>query len=210
MYRNLMAALGDRWRPITHNLTGFGYSSTPSVDEFGYTFATSSGSLQSFVDTMNLDRHVIWLHDYGSQFGFQLALARPENEDAYDFLKGSWNHPGPTPGAPSPNTSHSSSSGVRTTATCRSSRSAPTTATCPTPRCICSAAVTGYRRSTSTKGAARRRLPGPGVLREHPLRVAGHRDRPVDSGRAPSSRRSRVSPPPPEPPQACRPPSRPR
>ncbi|MGE2717591.1 alpha/beta fold hydrolase [Mycolicibacterium litorale] len=111
VYRNLMAALGDRWRLIAPDLPGFGYSATPSTDDFGYTFAAYAGFLQSFVDTLHLDRYVIWLHDYGSQFGFQLALAHPERvaglviqngdiyEDAfgpkYDFLKESWNNPGP-------------------------------------------------------------------------------------------------------------------
>ncbi|OLP00438.1 hydrolase [Mycolicibacterium porcinum] len=111
VYRDLMARLGDRWRLIAPDLPGFGYSATPSADDFDYTFAAYSRFLQSFVDAMRLDRYVIWLHDYGSQFGFQLALARPERvaglviqngdiyEDAfgpkYDFLKESWRNPGP-------------------------------------------------------------------------------------------------------------------
>lgn len=111
VYRNLMADLGDKWRTIAPDLPGFGYSATPSTVDFDYTFAAYSQFLQSFVDTMNLDRYVIWLHDYGSQFGFQLAIAKPDRvagliiqngdiyEDAfgpkYDFLKESWNNPGP-------------------------------------------------------------------------------------------------------------------
>ncbi|MGV0735471.1 alpha/beta hydrolase [Mycobacterium syngnathidarum] len=111
VYRNLMARLGDRWRLVAPDLPGFGYSATPSPDDFDYTFAAYSRFLQSFVDAMRLDRYVIWLHDYGSQFGFQLAIAKPERvaglviqngdiyEDAfgpkYDFLKESWSNPGP-------------------------------------------------------------------------------------------------------------------
>ncbi|CRZ17834.1 alpha/beta fold hydrolase [Mycolicibacterium neworleansense] len=111
VYRNLMARLGDRWRSIAPDLPGFGYSATPSPEDFDYTFAAYSRFLQSLVDTMDLSRYVIWLHDYGSQFGFQLAIAKPERvaglviqngdiyEDAfgpkYDFLKESWNNPGP-------------------------------------------------------------------------------------------------------------------
>jgi pimeloyl-ACP methyl ester carboxylesterase len=110
-YRNLMAALGDRWHCIAPDLPGFGYSATPSADEFGYTFDAYAEFLQAFVDAKDLDRYVIWLHDYGSQFGFRLALAKPERvagliiqngdiyEDAfgpkYDFLKKSWGDPGP-------------------------------------------------------------------------------------------------------------------
>ncbi|MGA5462910.1 alpha/beta fold hydrolase [Mycobacterium sp. NPDC050041] len=111
VYRNLMAALGDTYRLIAPDLPGFGYSATPSADDFDYTFAGYAQFLQRFVEALGLDRYVIWLHDYGSQFGFQLALAKPDNvagliiqngdiyEDAfgpkYDFLKDSWHNPGP-------------------------------------------------------------------------------------------------------------------
>lgn len=111
VYRNLAATLGSEFRVIAPDLPGFGYSATPSADEFDYTFAAYSAFLQSFVAALQLDRYAIWLHDYGSQFGFQLALSAPEkvaglviqNGDIYadafgpkyDFLKKSWDNPGP-------------------------------------------------------------------------------------------------------------------
>ncbi len=111
VYRNLMAALGDRWRLIAPDLPGFGYSATPSADDFAYTFDAYGRFLREFVDVLQLDRYVVWLHDYGSQFGFRLAMAAPERvagliiqngdiyEDAfgpkYGFLKELWDSPGP-------------------------------------------------------------------------------------------------------------------
>src|SRR4051794_22858987 len=56
-YRNLMAALGSRWRCIAPDLPGFGYSATPSTDEFAYTFDAYSEFLQTFVDSMDLQRY---------------------------------------------------------------------------------------------------------------------------------------------------------
>lgn len=72
---------------------------------------TYAGFLRSFVDALGLTRYAIWLHDYGSQFGFRLALAEPDrvtglviqNGDIYadafgpkyDFLREAWDHPGP-------------------------------------------------------------------------------------------------------------------
>lgn len=110
-YRHLIPALGDRFRVIAPDLPGFGYSATPSADRFAYTFTAYSEFLQRFVDAMGLRRYTIWLHDYGSQFGFQLAMSAPErvagliiqNGDIYpdafgpkyDFLKKSWDNPGP-------------------------------------------------------------------------------------------------------------------
>jgi pimeloyl-ACP methyl ester carboxylesterase len=111
VYRNLMAALGDRWRLVAPDMPGFGYSATPSPDDFAYTFDAYAAFLEAFVDAVGLSRYVVWLHDYGSQFGFRLALSKParvagliiQNGDIYadafgpkyDFLKKLWDNPGP-------------------------------------------------------------------------------------------------------------------
>jgi pimeloyl-ACP methyl ester carboxylesterase len=111
VYRHLMAALGGRWRPIAPDMPGFGYSATPSPDDFGYTFEAYAEFLQAFVDELHLERYVVWLHDYGSQFGFRLALSKPQrvaglviqNGDIYAdafgpkyaFLEKLWDSPGP-------------------------------------------------------------------------------------------------------------------
>jgi pimeloyl-ACP methyl ester carboxylesterase len=106
-----MAAPGDRWRLVAPDMPGFGYSATPSPDDFAYTFDACADFLQSFDDAMQLDRYVVWLHDCGSQSGSRLALSIPERiagliiqngdiyEDAfgpkYDFPKESWENPAP-------------------------------------------------------------------------------------------------------------------
>ena len=112
VYRNLMAALGDRWRLVAPDLPGFGYSATPSPDDFGYIFSAYADFLQRFVeDHRPCKCYAIWLHDYGSQFGFRLAMAKPgrvaglviQNGDIYadafgpkyGFLEQLWNNPGP-------------------------------------------------------------------------------------------------------------------
>jgi pimeloyl-ACP methyl ester carboxylesterase len=48
VYRHLLASLGHRWRLVAPDMPGFGYSATPQPD------------------------------DFGSQFGFRLALSAPE------------------------------------------------------------------------------------------------------------------------------------
>ncbi|MEU5566977.1 alpha/beta fold hydrolase [Micromonospora musae] len=77
-FRNLMAALGDRWRLVAPDLPGFGYSATPDPADFDYTFAGYGRFLRRFVDTLVLRRYAIYLHDYGSQHGFRLAMSAPE------------------------------------------------------------------------------------------------------------------------------------
>lgn len=77
-FRGLMPALGDRWRLLAPDAPGFGYSATPPVDEFPYTFQAYTDWLEAFTEQLGLDRFVLYLHDYGSQFGFELAMRHPE------------------------------------------------------------------------------------------------------------------------------------
>jgi pimeloyl-ACP methyl ester carboxylesterase len=110
-FRHLMPALADRWRLVAPDLPGFGYSATPDPGEFSYTFAGYGEFLRRFVDELDLSRYAIYLHDYGSQHGFRLALSAPERvaaliiqngdiyEDAlgpkYAWLKEYWSNPTP-------------------------------------------------------------------------------------------------------------------
>jgi pimeloyl-ACP methyl ester carboxylesterase len=93
-FRGLMPALGDRWRLIAPDYPGFGYSDTP-VD-FGYSFDAYADFLVRFTEILDLRRYVIWLHDYGSQFGLRLAMSAParvagliiQNGDIYEDQHG--------------------------------------------------------------------------------------------------------------------------
>ncbi|MBB5804211.1 pimeloyl-ACP methyl ester carboxylesterase [Saccharothrix ecbatanensis] len=95
-YRNLMAALGDRWRLIAPDYPGFGYSGTPDRTRFAYTFDAYAEFLQRFTAAADLTRYAIYLHDYGSQFGLRLAMHAPgrvvaliiQNGDIYEDQHG--------------------------------------------------------------------------------------------------------------------------
>ncbi|MFC7624162.1 alpha/beta fold hydrolase [Microlunatus sp. GCM10028923] len=108
-FRLLMPALGDRWRTVAPDLPGFGYSGTPDPERFPYTFDGYADFLRRFTEVAGLPRYAIYLHDYGSQFGFRLAMTAPEkvialiisNGDIYEDqhgpkyapLKEFWNNP---------------------------------------------------------------------------------------------------------------------
>jgi pimeloyl-ACP methyl ester carboxylesterase len=110
-FRHFMLALADRWRLIAPDMPGFGYSATPDPADFSYTFAGYGAFLERFVAALGLTRYVIYLHDYGSQFGFRLAMAAPERvagliiqngdiyEDEfgpkYEWLTRYWQNPTP-------------------------------------------------------------------------------------------------------------------
>ena len=108
-FRHFMAALGDRWRLIAPDMPGFGYSATP--EGFNYTFEGYGRFLGRFAATLRLERYALYLHDYGSQFGFRLAMHEPERVAAliiqngdiyedelgpkYDWLRNYWANPTP-------------------------------------------------------------------------------------------------------------------
>lgn len=108
-FRNLMPALGDRWRTVAPDYPGFGYSATPDRADFSYTFDGYTEFLRRFTEVLGLERYAMYLHDFGSQFGLRLAMAAPEKVSAlviqngdiyedehgpkYERLKEFWNHP---------------------------------------------------------------------------------------------------------------------
>lgn len=106
-FRGLMARLGDRWRLLAPDFPGCGYSGTP--DDFAYDFDGYARFLGRFAEAVGAERYVLYLHDFGSQIGLRLAIARPEciaglivqNGDiyedqlgpGYDPLKAWWENP---------------------------------------------------------------------------------------------------------------------
>ncbi|WP_112241876.1 alpha/beta fold hydrolase [Kribbella monticola] len=87
-FRNLLPRLAREWRLIAPDHPGFGYSDTPSVESFGYTFDAYAAYLERFVDQLELSRYVVYLHDYGSQFGLRLAMSAPERVAGLVFQNG--------------------------------------------------------------------------------------------------------------------------
>ncbi|NTX65231.1 alpha/beta hydrolase [Myxococcus sp. CA051A] len=87
-FRNLLPALGDSWRLIAPDHPGFGYSETPDASRFDYSFDGYARYLERFVETLGLTRYALYLHDYGSQFGFRLALKAPERVAALVIQNG--------------------------------------------------------------------------------------------------------------------------
>ena len=75
-FRNLMPELADRWRLVAPDYPGFGYSDSP--ENFSYTFDGYAAWLDAFVETLKLDRFVLYLHDFGSPIGARLAIMKPE------------------------------------------------------------------------------------------------------------------------------------
>lgn len=78
MYRDIMVDLSQKYHVIAPDYPGFGYSSTPSLIDFDYTFDNLSHIIDGFIDVMHLKKVNLYLQDYGGPVGFRVAARRPE------------------------------------------------------------------------------------------------------------------------------------
>lgn len=93
-FRNLMPLLGDRWRLVAPDFPASGFSGTP--ENFDYSFGGFASFLERFLDRLGIDRFALYLHDFGTWIGLQLAMRRPgqlaalivQNGDIYEDALG--------------------------------------------------------------------------------------------------------------------------
>jgi pimeloyl-ACP methyl ester carboxylesterase len=113
MFRNLIPALGDKYHVIAPDYPGFGYSDSPSPEQYAYTFDHLADTVEHFLDQQGVNKYSIYIQDYGAPVGFRLATRHPDrvqaiisqNGNAYDeglapfwaeFLYPYWKDPNPT------------------------------------------------------------------------------------------------------------------
>jgi pimeloyl-ACP methyl ester carboxylesterase len=113
MFRNLIPALSDKYHVIAPDYPGFGYSDSPSPEQYAYTFDHFADIVDHFLDQQGITKYSIYVQDYGAPVGFRLATRHPDriqaiitqNGNAYDeglspfwseFLYPYWKDPNPT------------------------------------------------------------------------------------------------------------------
>lgn len=92
MFRNLIPKLADRYRVVAPDYPGFGQSSSPSRDQFQYSFDNLAGVIEMFTEQVGLKRYALYVQDYGAPVGYRLAAKHPDrvtalvvqNGNAYD------------------------------------------------------------------------------------------------------------------------------
>jgi len=63
---------------IAPDYPGFGYSDSPGVGAFDYTFDNLADIVGKFLAAKNINRYWLFMQDYGGPVGFRLAAAHPE------------------------------------------------------------------------------------------------------------------------------------
>jgi pimeloyl-ACP methyl ester carboxylesterase len=100
MFRNLIPALADGYHVVAPDLPGFGFSDAPDRKSFRYTFENLARVIDSFTQSIGVQRYAIYVFDYGAPVGLRLALTHPEritaivsqNGNAYEQgLSEGWN-----------------------------------------------------------------------------------------------------------------------
>jgi pimeloyl-ACP methyl ester carboxylesterase len=92
MFRNLIPALSDKYHVIAPDYPGFGYSDSPSPEQYAYTFDHLADTVDHFLDQQGITKYSIYIQDYGAPVGFRLATRHPnrvqaiisQNGNAYD------------------------------------------------------------------------------------------------------------------------------
>jgi pimeloyl-ACP methyl ester carboxylesterase len=78
MFRDLIAKLQNDFHLIAPDYPGFGYSDSPSVGAFDYTFDKLAEVVAKLLAAKNCDRYWLFMQDYGGPVGLRLAAAQPE------------------------------------------------------------------------------------------------------------------------------------
>jgi pimeloyl-ACP methyl ester carboxylesterase len=82
MYRDLIAALSDRYHVIAPDLPSFGFTEAPERGKYAYTFDNIAATIERFTEQLALHRYALVVHDYGAPVGWRLAAAQPARVSA--------------------------------------------------------------------------------------------------------------------------------
>jgi pimeloyl-ACP methyl ester carboxylesterase len=82
MFRELIAALADRYHVLAPDHLGFGRSASPPVDAFDYTFDRLTALTLALLDKIGVNRFALYMQDYGAPIGFRIASRHPDRVTA--------------------------------------------------------------------------------------------------------------------------------
>lgn len=78
MFRNLISDLKNEFQIIAPDYPGFGYTDSPGVEAFDYTFDKFAEVISNLLAAKNCNRYWLFMQDYGGPVGLRLAAAHPE------------------------------------------------------------------------------------------------------------------------------------
>lgn len=82
MYEPLLSLLAGHYHLIAPDYPGFGHSDAPPPASYAYTFDHLAATMEGLLNSLNVDRYVLFMQDYGGPVGFRMALRHPEKLQA--------------------------------------------------------------------------------------------------------------------------------
>lgn len=77
-FEALIPLLAPCYHIIAPDYPGFGQSDAPPPSAYRYTFDRLAQTMGGLLDSLNIDRYALYIHDYGAPVGFRMMLAQPE------------------------------------------------------------------------------------------------------------------------------------
>jgi len=79
MFRDLIPKIQKKFHVIAPDYIGFGYSDSPSVNKFEYTFDNLASYVEELLfNKLGLKKFIIYVQDYGAPIGFRIAAKHPD------------------------------------------------------------------------------------------------------------------------------------
>src|SRR5215470_18100784 len=78
MFDTLFPLLAPKYHLIAPDYPGFGNSDAPPPSQYAYTFDHLAESTNALLETLKVDRYVMYLQDYGGPIGYRIAVKHPE------------------------------------------------------------------------------------------------------------------------------------
>ncbi|MEV4539085.1 alpha/beta hydrolase [Asanoa sp. NPDC049518] len=77
-FQKVIPTLAEVAYVIAPDLPGFGMSSSPTVDEYDYTFENLARTIEHLLEQLGVERFFVYLHDFGAPVGYHLATRAPD------------------------------------------------------------------------------------------------------------------------------------
>ena len=77
-FRYMLPVLADTYHVLAPDFPAFGFSECPVRSRYSYKFDHYADTIEAFTNKLGLAQYALYVHDYGAQVGFRLALRSPE------------------------------------------------------------------------------------------------------------------------------------
>src|SRR5271170_3025838 len=89
MFRDLIPQLAAKFHVIAPDYIGFGYSDSPDVSKFDYTFDNLAAYVEELLfDVLGLKKFSIYVQDYGAPVGYRIASKHPDAIEGFVVQNG--------------------------------------------------------------------------------------------------------------------------